>query len=186
MQYPFKLPHRIQNFAGEVIIFKELVIDEDGVEMMLIENEVAPGSGPPFHVHFLQDEYLKVVEGKMGYQSSGEPENIANPGESALFKRGDVHRFWNAGDTLLRCEGWAKPANTLDFFLAATYASMDKAGTHAGDPFDSAYLITRYKTEYDIMVIPAFVKKVVMPIIVFIGKMLGKYKHFATAPAPLK
>ncbi|MDX2068571.1 MAG: cupin domain-containing protein [Haliscomenobacter sp.] len=186
MQYPFKLPHKIQNFSGEVIVFKERLIDQDGIEMMLIENEVAPGSGPPFHVHFLQDEYLKVLEGTMGYQSSGEPEKIAKPGEAALFKRGEVHRFWNAGDTPLRCEGWVKPANSLDFYLAAVYASMDKAGKHEGDPFDSAYLTTRYRTEYDIMVIPIFVKRVVMPIIVLIGKLLGKYKHFASAPAPLK
>lgn len=186
MQYPFKFPHQIQNFTGEIIIFKERVIDQDGIETLLIENEVAPGSGPPFHVHFLQDEYLQVTEGKMGYQTSGEPEKFALPGEGALFKRGEMHRFWNAGETPLRCEGWAKPANTLDFYLTALYASMDKAGKHEGDPFDSAYLITRYKSEYDVLLIPTFVKKVIMPIMVFFGKILGKYKHFSQAPAPLK
>lgn len=186
MQYPFKLPHQIQNFMGEVLLFKERVMDEDGIEMMLVENEVAPGSGPPFHVHFLQDECLKVVEGKMAYESIGGPEMMAHPGDTVLFKRGDIHRFRNAGDTPLRCTGWVKPANSLDFFLASIYASIDKAGKPTGDVFDTAYLITRYRTEYDLTVIPTFVKKVVMPITVFIGKILGKYKHFATAPAPLK
>jgi hypothetical protein len=63
---------------------------------------------------------------------------------------------------------------------------MDKAGKQEGDPFDSAYLITRYKTEYDVSVIPGFVKKVIMPITVVIGKLLGKYKHFKDAPEPLR
>lgn len=185
MSYPFTLPHTISNFHGEVLIF-DSIEEEQGEKKMLVHNQVNPGAGPPFHVHFKQDESLTVKTGKMGYQLEGQEERFLNVGETVVFKRGEMHRFWNAGTEVLECSGWIKPANSIDYFLTGVYNSMNKSGKAEGDPFDSAYLLTRYKTEYDIQAIPSFVKKVVFPITVFIGKMLGKYKHFQDAPAPLK
>lgn len=183
--YPYPLPHKISNTIGEEITFKAIEI-ENGERKMLVDNRVQPGSGPPMHVHFKQDECLTVVKGKMGYQTLGGEKQYAREGESVLFKRNTVHRFWNAGEEVLECTGWVKPANTFDYFLTAQYNSMNKAGKPEGDPFDGAYLITRYKSEYDVMVIPTFVKRFIMPVIVMVGKALGKYDHFRDAPEPLK
>ncbi|MCO6489810.1 MAG: hypothetical protein J5I98_15445 [Phaeodactylibacter sp.] len=131
-----------------------------------------------------------------------------------------MHRFWNAGQDILECEGWVKPAilthawfllyknqrgqymltrpvlwstkpavrqyNSLDYYLTGLYASMDKACKPEGDPFDSAFLVNRYRTEYDVKAIPPFVKKVIFPVTVVIGHLLGKYQHFEGAPEPLK
>lgn len=185
MDYPFKLPHTIKSFAGEELTFHKLV-EEDGVQKMIVYNKVQPGSGPPFHVHFQQEESLTVTRGKLGYQNDGEEEKFLEPGQTVLFKRGQMHRFWNAGDDVLECEGWVKPAHSLDYFLTGIYNSMNKAGKPQGDPFDSAYLMTRYRTEYDIKEIPGFVKKVVFPVTVMLGHLLGKYRHFKNAPKPLK
>lgn len=185
MKYPFKLPHSIESPFGEVLIFHS-VVEEDGEKKLIAHNKVKPGSGPPFHVHFKQDESLTVTRGKLGYQIEGEEEKFLNSGESILFKRGEMHRFWNAGDDLLECEGWVKPANSFDYFITGVYNSMKKAGKPEGDPFDSAYLMTRYRSEYDLKDIPGFVKKVVFPITVQVGKLLGKYQHFKDAPKPVK
>ena len=68
MNYP--LPHTIQNCQGEVLTFKALVKEPDG-DRLLVENYVKPNSGPPMHTHFLQDEALTVVRGKMAYQVLG-------------------------------------------------------------------------------------------------------------------
>jgi hypothetical protein len=133
-----------------------------------------------------QDESLTVSKGLMGYQIEGEEEKFLKEGESVIFKRGQMHRFWNAGEDMLESEGLVKPANSLDYFLTGIYNSMNKAGKAEGDPFDSAFLMTRYKTEYDLKEIPAFVKEVIFPITVLIGRLLGKYKHFKDAPEPLK
>ncbi len=185
MKYPFNYPHTIKNFTGEELTFHSLV-EEDGVSKMIVYNKVQPGAGPVFHVHFKQDESLTVLKGKMGYQVDGEEEKFLQEGESVIFKKGQMHRFWNAGQDLLECKGWVKPANSLDYFLTGLYAAMDKAGKPEGDPFDSAFLVNRYRTEYDVKVIPPFVKKVIFPITVVIGHLLGKYKHFKDAPEPLK
>jgi len=185
MSYPYKLPHTIKNPFGEVLIFHSIE-EEKGEKKMIIRNRLKPGSGPPFHVHFKQDECLTVTRGYMGYQIEGEEEKHLKEGESVVFKRGQMHRFWNAGDEELECEGWVNPANSIDYFLTGIYGSMNKAGKTEGDPFDTAYLMTRYKSEYDLKEIPVFVKKVIFPVTVGIGKLLGKYKHFSDSPEPLK
>ena len=178
-------PHVIENCIGEKLIFKELQKEADG-DRLLVENCVTPGHGPVMHTHWLQDESLTVVKGKMGYQIFGQPEQFANPGETVLFKRGTPHRFWNAGKEDLQCKGWVKPANTIVFFLTSIYAAQNKSGKSQPEKFDGAYLMKRYSSEYDLPEIPGFVKKIIIPITYYIGKMLGKYKHFKDAPEPVK
>ncbi|PSR52370.1 cupin domain-containing protein [Adhaeribacter arboris] len=178
-------PHTITNSEGEKIIFHGVQKDPDG-DKVLVENFVTPGHGPAMHTHFLQDEALTVVSGKLGYLVLGQEERYAHEGETVLFKRGVPHRFWNAGQDILNCQGWIKPANTIVFFLSAIYEAQNKSGKAEPEKFDSAYLLTRYGQEYDIYGIPKFVKKTVMPLTYMVGRMLGKYQHFADAPEPVK
>lgn len=174
-------PHTIENCIGEKIIFERVEHEADG-DKVIVENFVATQSGPVMHTHFLQDESLTVIKGKLGYEVLGNAKQYAGEGETVLFKRGTPHRFWNAGDETLNCKGWIKPANTIVFFLSAIYAAQNKSGKAQPEAFDAAYLMTRYSKEYDLPEIPVFVKKVIFPLTYFIGKLLGKYKHFANAP----
>ena len=180
----YQLPHKIENGMGETLIFKELVKEPDG-DRLLVENYVAPKSGPPMHTHFLQDEAITVVKGRIGYQVQGKEPAYASEGETVEFKRGVPHRFWNAGDDILHCTGWLKPANTIVFFLSSVYAAQTKSGSERPETFDGAYLLTRYRSEYDMADVPQFVKKTIIPMTYYIGKLLGKYKHFKDAPAPV-
>ncbi|GAB3902770.1 hypothetical protein GCM10028803_30020 [Larkinella knui] len=177
-------PHTIQNCLGETLTFLSVETSPEG-DKVLVENQVSPNSGPPMHTHFRQDEELTVVSGKMGYQVLGQEAHYAQAGESVRFNRGIPHKFWNAGQTPLICRGWVQPANTIVYFLSAIYAAQNKSGSEKPEAFDAAYLMTRYASEYDMADIPTFVKKVIIPITYLIGRLLGKYKHFADAPAPL-
>lgn len=181
----YKLPHTIQNTVGETLTFKALIQEPDG-DKLLVENFVAPNSGPPMHTHFLQDEALTVVDGRIGYRVQGQEPKYAGVGETVVFKRGVPHRFWNAGTEVLHCTGWVKPANTLVFFLSAVYAAQNKSRSAQPEPFDGAYLLTRYASEYTLNEIPFFVRKVVLPVTYGIGRLLGRYKHFRDAPRPIK
>ena len=138
------------------------------------------------HTHFMQDEELTVVSGKMAYQVLGQQPHYAKAGESVLFKRGTPHRFWNAGNEDLICRGWIQPANSIVYFLTAIYAAQNKSGKAQPEAFDAAYLMMQYAGEYDMAEIPPFVKKVVIPLTYWLGRLLGKYKHFVDAPAPLR
>jgi quercetin dioxygenase-like cupin family protein len=177
-------PHIIENCIGEKLIFKEIQKEPDG-DRLLVENYVTPGHGPLMHTHWLQDESLTVVNGKIGYQVQGQPAQWAGEGETILFKRGVPHRFWNAGQEVLHCKGWLKPANTIIFFLSSIYAAQNKSGKAEPEVFDGTYLITRYSTEYDLPEIPRFVKGITMPLTYYLGRFLGKYKHFRDAPEPV-
>ena len=181
----FAYPHVIENCTGEKLIFKELQKEPDG-DRLLVDNYVQPGHGPLMHTHWLQDESLTVVNGQIGYQVLGQPEQYAGEGETVLFKRGVPHRFWNAGPEILHCKGWIKPANTIVFFLSSIYAAQNKSGKAQPEQFDGAFLLTRYSTEYDLPGIPKFVKKIIIPLTYNIGKLMGKYKHFKDAPEPVR
>jgi len=178
-------PHIIENCIGEQIIFREVIQEPDG-DRVLLENFVQPGHGPVMHTHFKQEEMLEVISGKLGYQLLGEEPKYAGPGESVLFKRGIAHRFWNAGEVVLNCKGWIKPAHSIVFFLTALYAAQNKSGKSEPESFDGAWLMTRYASEYDLPGIPVFIKKCIMPLTCLIGKLLGKYKKFSDAPPPLR
>lgn len=181
----YQLPHTIENCLGEKIIFKQLVPEPDG-DRLLVDNYVTPGHGPLMHTHFMQDESLTVVYGKIGYQVLGEEPKFAGSGDTVTFARGVAHKFWNAGNDILHCTGWIKPANTIVFFLTSIYAAQNKSGSARPETFDAAYLLTRYASEYDMPELPQLVKKVIMPATYQFGKLLGKYKHFNGAPTPLK
>lgn len=56
-------PHTIENGHGEKLVIQSIEHEPDG-DLVLGENWVQPGSGPPMHVHFLQDEGFTVVSGK--------------------------------------------------------------------------------------------------------------------------
>jgi quercetin dioxygenase-like cupin family protein len=179
-----KYPHTIENGHGEKIVFVSSEGEADG-EKVIVENFVAPGAGPLMHTHLVQDEELTVVSGEMTYQVLGEEPKVARAGDTALFKRGVPHKFWNSGSTELNCVGWIKPANNVVFYLSAIYDAQKKSGTPRPEAFDAAYLITKYRSEFDLPEMPFFVKKVMMPAVCFMGKLLGKYGHFRNAPKPL-
>lgn len=177
-------PRVIENGHGEKLIFKQLLPGPGG-DKLIVESFVQPGAGPLMHVHWLQDECIEVVSGTIGYQVLGEEPKYGGPGSSVLFQRGVAHRFWNAGDDILHCVGWVNPVHTLEFYLSAIFDSQTKGKDGRPQLFDAAYLLTRYAREYDLPEIPVFVKKVIMPVICLAGKLTGRYKKYANAPAPV-
>ncbi|CCH54726.1 cupin 2 domain-containing protein [Fibrisoma limi BUZ 3] len=181
----YSLPHTIESHLGEILTFKSIRHEPDG-DVLIAHSFTQPGSGPPMHTHWLQDEGFTVLEGRIGYQMAGQPAQYAGPGESVVFKRGVSHRFWNAGSEVLHCEGWLKPANHFVFFLSSVYAAQNKSGKAQPELFDAAYLLTRYASEYKMDNIPPFVTKVVMPVVYRLGKLLNKYEHFKNAPEPIQ
>jgi quercetin dioxygenase-like cupin family protein len=179
MKYTY--PHTIDNGAGEQLTFLKFTENENG-GILEIENNVHPGGGPPMHVHHLQDESLTVIKGKLGAKIEGRGTSFHSEGETVTFRRGEVHRFWNAGDDTLICRGWVTPANNLEYFLTEIFSSTKANGGKSPSTFDGAYLLSKYKSEVDMMEIPTFVKKIIFPITLTLGKLAGKHRKFFEAP----
>ena len=135
-------------------------------------------------VHHLQEEAARVVTGRMGYQLLGQEAMFAEAGDLVVWPAGTPHKWWNAGTTELRMTGWCKPPGNIEFFLGTLFASTKRSG---GRPalFDAAFLMTRYRSEYAMLELPALVRGVLIPILYFVGRALGKYNKFADAPEPI-
>lgn len=181
----FSYPHTIANGLGESLTFLRRVSTPQG-EALEIENCVRPGSGPPMHVHHYQEEALTVVSGSMAYQRKGEAPRFAGPGETAVFYPGEMHRFWNAGEDELRCTGYVRPPDSLEYFLRGIYEAQKQSGGHRPEAFDAAYLMRRYRSEIAMDEIPAFVERFILPVQVVVGHVIGRYRKFADAPTPVR
>lgn len=179
----YAYPHTIAT-DGERLTFRRRVPGPAG-DRLEVENEVAPGAGPPMHVHHRQEEALTVLEGRMGYERLGEPARFAGPGETVVFARGEAHRFWNAGETPLRCTGYVEPADNVEYFLTELFASQQRTGRGRPDPFEAAYLARRYRSEFGMAAIPAAVQRLAFPLVIALGTLLGRYARYADAPAPV-
>ena len=179
------LPYTIENTTGEKLTFLRITV-KNGVEYLEGENEVKPNAGPPMHVHHLQDESLTVVEGLLAAQVKGEEVKYFRPGETAFFARGVVHKFWNAGEGLLKCKGFVSPVYNVEYFLSEIFRSMRESGNGRPQTFDAAFLLKKYKTEFDMHEVPWVVKKLIFPLTLFTGRLKGLHKRYAGAPDPIK
>ena len=176
-------PYTVDNGGGEQLTFIGVTQGPNG-KCLEVEGTARPGSGPPMHVHYLQEEAVRVVSGRVGYQILGCDAQFAGPGEVVVWPAGTPHKWWNAGSDEVRMRGWCTPPDNLEFFLSSLFASTRENG---GRPslFDAAFLGTRYRTEFAILEIPPIVRRVVISIVYGIGRLLGKYEKFKDAPASI-
>jgi quercetin dioxygenase-like cupin family protein len=182
---PLELPRTIDNGHGERLTFLEVVDHPEG-ETLLVANEVAPGCGPIMHLHHAQEEALTVRTGLLGYQFQGGPEQTACPGETVVFPAGRPHRFWAAGDETLRCDGYVRPPDNAVWFLSEIYRSTAESDRGRPDDFDAAFLLGRYRGEYDLPGIPSPIRRFVFPVLRVLGRATGKFKRFDSAPEPVQ
>jgi uncharacterized cupin superfamily protein len=180
----YSYPHTIENGAGECLTFVRRVPGRAGVRLE-VENFVQPGAGPPMHAHHYQEEAVTVQQGRIGYQRLGEAAQFAGPDETVVFKPGEAHKFWNAGEGELRCTGYIEPVDNIEYFLTEIYASTKRAGGTRPNAFDAAFLSRRYRSEFAMVEIPAVVQRFVFPVVVILGKLLGRYKKYQGAPEPV-
>jgi quercetin dioxygenase-like cupin family protein len=111
----------VRNPVGGIVTFKATGEETAGA-LTLFESVIAPGDGPPLHVHSNEDEVLYVLEGEMRFRL-GDEVHDAPPGTTMYAPRGVAHCFHNAGPT---------PSRLLIFF---TPSGMERFfGLTGGDP----------------------------------------------------
>jgi quercetin dioxygenase-like cupin family protein len=182
----YTYPHTIDNGAGgERLTFLRRVPGARG-ERLEVEVVARQGLGPPMHVHYRQEEAATVERGRIGYQRPGEHARFAGPGETVVFREGEAHKWWNAGEGDLRVSGYIEPADNIEYFLEAIYESQRGNGGTRPNLLDAAFLARRYRDEFGILEIPAPVQRFAFPVLVAIGRLLGRYEKYADAPEPVR
>lgn len=170
--------------SGETLIITKFA-EESGGTITEFEGMEEPGIGPPMHVHFKQEEKVRVLKGRMHVKTLAKEFSLIE-GQEYVFPAGEAHRFWNEGSQTLHYSGHVKPSNNYEYFIKHIYQSANEANDDKPSPFDAAFLLTKYKTEMDILEIPKLVKLIVFPILLVIGHITGKFKKFTGAPEALK
>ncbi|MBN8598667.1 MAG: cupin domain-containing protein [Planctomycetes bacterium] len=120
--------------GGDVIVGK-LSSAQSGGTFQCVEDEVAPGGGPPPHVHEREDEFFYVLEGEVTFWvceagdrtgKSGKPV-VAAKGASVFGPRGTAHTFKNRSQSAARMLVVVNPGGNFEAFFAKVSA-QDASG----------------------------------------------------------
>ncbi len=104
----------VQGPAGGPLTFK-VRGEQTGGRLTAIENVVAPGDGPPLHVHAGEDEAWYVIEGRLRFRL-GDDLASAPAGSFVFVPRGTPHCFHNDADEPARILVLFTPAGMERFF----------------------------------------------------------------------
>ena len=118
----------IQGPAGGPLTFK-VRGEQSGGALTAFENTVAPGDGPPLHVHAAEDEAWYVLEGDLRFRL-GDELRAAPEGSFVFVPRGVAHCFQNIGDAPARVLVLFTPSGMERFFerFAELPQDADAAG----------------------------------------------------------
>lgn len=169
---------------GETLIITKSATETKG-QFTEFEGMEEPGVGPPMHVHFKQEDKVKVVKGKMRIKTQTKEFSLTE-GQEYIFAANEAHQFCNEGDQTMYYSGHVKPSNNYEYFIKHIYQSSNEANDDKPSPFDATFLLTKYKSEMDMLVIPKPVKLIVFPILLVIGRLTGRFKKFSDAPEAIK
>lgn len=104
----------IQGPAGGPLEFKARG-EQTGGSLMVLENIIAPGEGPPLHSHAEHDEAWYIIEGSLRFKLGNETQS-APAGSFVFVPRGTHHCFQNVGDKPARILVIFSPAGMESFF----------------------------------------------------------------------
>ena len=97
----------------------------------IIEGTVAPGGGPPPHLHHFEDETFYMLEGSLTFQAGGQTIH-AKPGDFIRIPRGTVHSIKNEGTgpgRALVIMSPAGPTGLQQFFEESFHPTTDRNAT---------------------------------------------------------
>ncbi len=104
----------IEGPAGGPLTFKVRGEQTNGA-LTAFENVIAPGDGPPLHVHGAEDEAWYVLGGELRFRL-GDQFAAAPAGTFVVVPRGTPHCFQNAGETPARILVLFTPSGMERFF----------------------------------------------------------------------
>lgn len=104
----------IQGPAGGPLTFK-VRGDQSNGSLTALENVIAPGDGPPLHVHRNEDEAWFVLVGELRFKL-GDTTSQAPSGSFVFVPRGTAHCFQNIGEGPARILVLFTPSGMERFF----------------------------------------------------------------------
>ena len=161
--------------TGEILQMQR-VREANGQVILIVEGSLPPhSSGPPLHVHFKEHEQGRVAAGTLG-AIVGNKKITVQAGEPVDLPPGVPHRWWNAGEDLLEFKGRVVPVIDLDRFLQAIFAVVNASPSGRPSLFYVAHILRRHRQTQELRAVPVAIQKIVFPVVLLIGLILGKYR----------
>jgi mannose-6-phosphate isomerase-like protein (cupin superfamily) len=169
--------------TGERLTLRRIKTD-NGVEELRLAGSLPPHrQGPPLHIHFEEDERGEVISGAVSALVDGR-QLVIRAGGSGHFPKGSAHRWWNDGDEELVLRGVVTPAVDLDRYLQAMFEVLNAGPPNRPPIFYMAHVLYRHRKTQLAPVVPWAVQQVLLPIVVWLGTVLGKYRGTAWPGCP--
>jgi mannose-6-phosphate isomerase-like protein (cupin superfamily) len=167
---------KIENRHTGEILRMHRVREANGQVILILEGSLPPhSSGPPLHVHFQEHEQGFVAAGTLG-AIVGNKKITVQTGEPADLPAGVPHRWWNAGEDLLKFNGRVVPVIDLDRYLQAIFAVVNSSNSGRPSLFYMAHILRRHRQTQELRTVPVAIQKIVFPMVLLIGHILGKYR----------
>ena len=99
---------------------------ETGGAFFMAEVSVAPGGGPPPHIHSREDESFYVQQGTLAVQVGDKALNVS-AGDFVHMPRGMAHSFKNLGNETAKLLMVATPAGIDNYFAEVFFPASDVA-----------------------------------------------------------
>jgi hypothetical protein len=175
---------RLENrHTGEILRMRR-VRDSEGQTILALDGSLPPrADGPPLHIHFPQREEGIVKAGTLGAQV-GTEKIIVPTGGTAVLPAGVVHKWWNAGDNLLELSGRVIPPGDLDRYPQAIFAVLNASPSGRPSIFCIAHVAWRHRHTQALAMPPRAIQRVIFPFILFVGRVLGKYRGSSWPGSP--
>lgn len=161
--------------TGEKINFIKTSHDTNGQFVETLVTLPASGEGPRAHRHVLQTECFEAIEGQLGLDC-GKKKIVLQPGQSFTVPANKFHRCYSVDGKDIKFKATFNPALSIEYLLTEMFESSNRANSKEPSTFDACYIILQTKGEYFLSDFSELFQKTVFPVIVMIGKVLGKVK----------
>jgi mannose-6-phosphate isomerase-like protein (cupin superfamily) len=117
--------------------------EDNGGRFALFEVPAAPDSGPPLHMHHIENECFYVVKGQLNVRVGSES-IMVDAGGSVYAPKMIPHTWQTVGGKPVRFLSFAQPAGHLEAFLVALSTSLRQ---DTPDPASIKALFEKYDME---------------------------------------
>lgn len=134
------------NLGNSKLVLKA-TSEQTGDAYAVMEFNIEPGGGSPFHIHHHEDEMLYIIAGTLTFYVADQVEDAAK-GAFMRLPRGIVHAFRNRTNQPVQTLITVSPGGLDQYFLAVDALSRAAATDSTIGPDDFARLNEQYGLEF--------------------------------------
>jgi mannose-6-phosphate isomerase-like protein (cupin superfamily) len=173
--------------TGERILFHKTSRETNG-EAVEIEVWVQPGGTvASAHVHPYQSERFDVVAGTLGVKLGRKKVEVA-AGESVTVEPGTPHKFWNAGEEVVRFRCTIRPALQFEQLIETMFGLAADGKTNRKGMPNLLRLAVIAKQHFDTVrlpLVPAWMQRLGLVCGAPVGRLVGYRPTYEPAGVPV-